>query len=72
VRWKKDGDKAFTGLPVAVGAITADESFMRALQRGYEDKMCGFWRRVFSLKSLRFRAPARGTQCPAKNEKWRH
>lgn len=54
VRWKKDGDKVFTGLPVAVGAITTNEAFMRALQRGYEDKMCGFWRRVFSLKSLRF------------------
>lgn len=35
------------------GLVVTDEQFFRALRTVYLDKMCGFWRRVFFLKTLR-------------------
>jgi hypothetical protein len=35
------------------GLIITDEQFFRALRKVYLGKMCGFWRRVFFLKTLR-------------------
>jgi hypothetical protein len=37
----------------ATDLIVTDEQFFRALRKVYLAKMCGFWRRVFFLKTLR-------------------
>jgi hypothetical protein len=58
-RWRKDVrieheddiHRAVAGFPQL--SVT-NEAFMRALRRGYEKRMCGFWSRLFSLKSPRF------------------
>lgn len=58
-RWRRrDRDASEDDLLRAVAGFpllnVTDEALMQALRRGYENKMCGFWRRIFSLKSLRF------------------
>jgi hypothetical protein len=57
-RWQEDAPaKDKDALDRAVATLylisVTDETFMQALRQGYEDKLCGFWRRIFSLKSLR-------------------
>ncbi|CAG5158431.1 uncharacterized protein ALTATR162_LOCUS5076 [Alternaria atra] len=47
---KEDYDKTMARYPKI---ITSDEGLFKALRDRYQNKMCGFWRRCFSLKTLK-------------------